>query len=107
VDATLQVGDALFGRLLTAQAFEAERLGDHADRQGPGFASDLRDDRCRAGAGTTAHARGDEHHVAVGQRLGELVTRLLGRVLSLLWIAARTEAAGQLATDADLQMRGR
>ena len=70
----------------------------------PDFARDLGDDRRGAGAGAAAHARGDEHHVAVGQRLGQLVARLLGSILTLLGIAAGTEPTGELAADANLEV---
>jgi len=106
VDPTLEVGYSLLGRLLTAQTLEAERLGDHTDGQRTRLACDLRDDRCGARAGATAHARGDEHHVAVGQRLGQLLAGLLGSVLTLLGIATGAKSASQLAADADLEVCG-
>src|SRR6202022_705968 len=75
VDPRLQVADALFSRLLAAQTLETERLGDGPDRQRAGFSGYLGDDRRSSGSRATAHAGGDEHHVAVGERLGQLVTR--------------------------------
>src|SRR5213076_959994 len=64
-------------------------LGDHAGR---------------AGARAAAHAGGDEHHVGVLDQLGQLRPALVRRVPALGPVAARAEAAGQLAPDVDLDV---
>ena len=94
------------GRLLrvepAARALEAERLGDDADRQRAQVTGDLGDDRRGAGAGPTTHAGGDEDHVRVLERLGDLLRVLLGGALADARVAAGAEAARDLVADADL-----
>ena len=54
--ASISVGHA-------ATAFKIKGLGDHADRQNTHFLGDAGNHWRCAGAGTTAHASGDEQHV--------------------------------------------
>ena len=88
VDAPLQIRGALFRRLLPPQPLEAKRLGDHADGEGARLPRDLRDHGRGAGSRATTHARSDEDHVAVAERLGQLVARLLRRLLPDVRVAA-------------------
>ena len=102
VDPALQVGDAVVGAALPLETLELEGLGDHADGQRPLLAGDLGHRRGRAGAGAAAHAGGDEHHVAVLEQLGQLGTRLLGRLGATSRVAGGAQPAGELGADAHL-----
>ena len=104
VDLLAQALDALVGLHGSAAPLEAEGSGDDADGQRTGGLGDLGDDRGRAGAGPAALAGGDEHHVGTGQRLLDLVAVILGGLSAHLGIAAGTEAAGEIATDVDLDL---
>ena len=105
VDLVLELRAGLLGVQPAAGALEAEGLGHDADGQRAQVAGDLRDDRRRAGAGAAAHARGDEHHVRVLERLGDLLGVLLRGALADARVAARAQAAGDLVADADLVRR--
>ena len=83
----------------------AERLRHDADRQRAGLLGHLGDDRGGAGAGPAAEPGGDEHHVRVDERLGDLLGVLLGRALADRAVAAGAEAAGDLVADPDLVRR--
>ena len=102
IDLALQLLDALFGLLHPAAALKAERLGDDADGQDALLAGDLGHDGRAARAGAAAHAGGDEHHVGILQRLGDLGAALLRALAAHLGIAARALAVGQLLADLDL-----
>ena len=73
-----ELGDAGFGRLDAARAFEGEGAGDHANGQRADFLGDLRHDRRAAGAGAAAHAGGDEDHVGAFEHLVQLFGRFFG-----------------------------
>ena len=92
LDALLRLGHA-------AAALKAEGLRHHTHGEDTGLPRDLRHHRGCAGAGAAAHARGDEHHVGVLQRLGHLVAALLGRLASHVGVGACALAAGELLTD--------
>ena len=100
-----------FGRLLgheaAPRAFPAEGFRDHGDGKRADVLGDLGDDRCGARAGAAAHARRDEDHVRVLQRLVDLLGVLLRGTLADGRIAARPEAARDLVADADLVRRVR
>ena len=82
VDLALELLGGLLGDQLAPGALEGERLGDDADGQRAELLGDLGHDRCRARAGAAAEAGGDEHHVRVAERLGDLLAVLLGRALA-------------------------
>ena len=104
VDRLLQALDALLGLHRAAPALEAERAGDHGDRQGPDAPGDLGDDRGGAGAGAAALARGDEHHVGPGDGLLDLGSVGLSRLAADIGIAAGAEATGQVPSDVELHL---
>ena len=83
-------------------ALEAEGLGDHAHRQDALLPCDLRHHGGCAGAGAAAHTGGDEHHVGILQRLGQLGAALLGGLLAHLRIGACALSVGELLTDLEL-----
>jgi len=99
--------DVFFGDDLALGALEAERLGDHADRQRTELLGNLGDDRRRARSCAAAHARGQEDHVRVAQGFGDLLGILLGRPLTDRCIATGAEPARDLVADADLVGRVR
>jgi hypothetical protein len=76
------------------QALEVERLGDHPDREDAQFASPVVARTARAGAGATAHARGDEDHVSPGQVVADLVDHLLGGGTADIRLRTRAEPFG-------------
>ena len=99
-----QALDALRGGHRATAPLEAERAGDDPDRQRADTASDLGHDGCRARAGATTLAGGDEDHVGALEGLLELVPVLLGGVHADVGVAPGAQAAGQLATDVDLDV---
>jgi hypothetical protein len=76
-DQGVDLGFQLLGRTLRNElalvALEAERLGDHADRERTLLLRELGHHRGTAGPGTATEPCRDEHHVGVGQRLGDLL----------------------------------
>ena len=78
VDMLGKLFDATIGGQHTALAFEVERLGDNTNRQDALLLCRPRNYRRCAGAGATAHASGDEHHVCAGQVIQYLRQRLFG-----------------------------
>ena len=98
----LQLVDAGVGRAAAARAFEAERLGDHADGEDAAVARRLGDDRRRAGAGAAAHAGGDEAHMGAFERRLDLGQRLFGGRLADLRPRAGAEALGDPEAELDL-----
>jgi len=83
-------------------AFEAERLGHHADRQRAGFASQLRNDGRGAGAGAAAHAGGHEHHVRALHDVFQALHVFQSGLATALRIRAGTEAARDVGADGNL-----
>src|SRR3546814_2833790 len=81
-------------RFRSVGAFEMERLGDDADGQHARLARGAGDHRGRAGAGTAAHAGGDEHHVVAAQMVEQLLQRLqIGRAHFELQSLMRSSSA--------------
>ena len=107
IDLRLQLLGRLLGDELALVALERERLRHDADRQGTGVLGDLRDDRRGTRPGPATEARGDEHHVGVGQRGRDLLRVLFRRALAQLRVAAGPETARDLVADADLVRRVR
>ena len=102
VDILIQLVDAaqcLFQTLLT---LKRERTGDNADSQNAHLTGDLRHDRSRARTRTAAHTSGDEYHVRIGQRCGNLLLALFGCLAADLRVRTRALPLGQLFTDLDL-----
>ncbi len=99
IDLALQLLDALFGLLHPAAALKAERLGDDADGQDALLTGDLGHNGRAARAGAAAHAGGDEHHVGILQRLGDLGAALLRTLAAHLGVAAGALTMGQLLAD--------
>ena len=96
--------DALLGLHRAAAALEAEGPGHDADRERTEARGDLGDDRRAAGAGATALAGGDEHHVGALEDLLDLVAVLLGGLAADFRVAAGAEAARELAPDVELDV---
>ncbi len=80
-------------------AFELERLGHHGDRQDAHLASNLCDDRRRAGTGSTTHAGGDEEHVRTLDHLLDAISILHCGLAADLGIRACAESLGYIAAD--------
>ncbi len=96
-----QPGDALLGLAHALAPFEAEGLGDDPHGEGADLLGHLGQDRGRTGAGTAAHAGGDEDQIGTLQRLLKLGTRLFSRFLADHRIATRTQTAGELLPQLD------
>ena len=77
-----------------ARALKAKGRGDDGHREGAKLHGCSRHHRGRAGAGATAHASGDEHHLSALERLFDLLVRLLGSLLAQRGVAARATAMG-------------
>ena len=69
----------------------------------PSSSRQLRHHRRRARAGATAHAGGDEQHVAAGDQLDDAVAIFHRRLAAHFRVGARAQALGDVA--ADLQLR--
>ena len=79
VDILLQLGQAGLGQPHPVRTLEVKGLGHHRNGENALLTDRARDHRRRTGAGTATHAGGDEHHVAAGELVEDLVQRLLGR----------------------------
>ena len=95
---------ALLGLLGAHAPLERERLGHDTDGERAELASDLRDDGCPTGSGSSALAGRDEDHVRALQRLLQLVAALLRSGRSDLRIRAGTQAASRHRADVDLHV---
>ena len=78
IDMGLHLLDAGLGLPHTALTFKVERLGHDTDSQDATFARGAGDHGCGTGACTTAHAGGDEDHVAVGKLAHHSFNAFLG-----------------------------
>jgi hypothetical protein len=72
-------------------ALERKRLGDNRNRKRARRLGDVGDDGCGAGSRATAHARGDEDEVALGERVDNFIARLLGGAVADFGVAAGAE----------------
>ena len=99
VHLVLQLGNAAFRLLHPAAALKAEGLCHHRYGEDIHFLGDLRHDGCAAGAGAAAHTGGDEHHVGVLQRLGNLVAALLRGLAAHFGVRTCALSMGQLLAD--------
>src|SRR6185437_11262001 len=79
--------------------------GHDADGEGAEVLGDLGDDGRRAGAGTATHAAGDEHEVRTLERVEDFVAVFLDGLATDFVPRARTQSAGQLLPDLDLDVR--
>ena len=93
-----QPGDSLLGLAVTLAAFKAKRFGDDAHGEGSHLLGHLRHDRGGAGAGSAAHAGGDEHQISALEGLLQLCPGFLGGLLADHRIATGPQAAGELLT---------
>jgi hypothetical protein len=85
--------------LLVRRAPSNLTLCDHAHGQRAGSLGELRDHRRGAGAGATAPAGRDEHHVRVAHEVGQGLPVLLSGLLADTRVAPRAQASGQPLTD--------
>ena len=82
-----------------------EWLGDNANRQHALFFSNARDHWRCARTGAAAHARGDEHHVAAVDVIGDFVHRFFRRRQTNLRFRTRAEAARDVHAELDDPIR--
>ena len=107
VDLGLELFDARFRLRHAAAAFKTEGLRHDADGQDARLARDLGNNGRAARAGAAAHASGDEDHIGVLERLGDLVAALLGALAADLRVGARALTVRQLFADLDFISGGR
>ena len=88
---------AEFGPL---SAFEGEGPGDHADGEGTDFLGNLRDDGGRASSSSTAHASGDEDHIAALQDLVQFFGGFFRSQFADFGVTTSTKAARGFITNA-------
>ena len=105
VDVLREEREAHLGAARALPAFEEKRLGDHADREGPLLARDLRDDGRRSRARAAAHAGGDEDHVGAVEELLDSLNVLERGLAALVGVGACAEAARDVAADGQLGRR--
>ena len=102
VDAVAQLVEAALRLELPLLALELERLGHDGDRERAELAGEAGDDRRGAGAGATAHAGGDKHHVCPVERLDQLVGVFERRLAPDVGVGAGAKTLRQLAADLNL-----
>ena len=90
----LQFLDAALGHAHAAVAFQAEGLGDDADREDAGLTHRAGDDRRSARAGAAAHAGGDEDHVRARKLFHDLGHGFFGARAADFRLGASAEAFG-------------
>ena len=91
-----------FGDSHASETFEVEGFGYDADGEGAGFFGYLRDSGRGAGAGSAAHAAGDEDHVGFAYDFVEVFPALLGGLGAQFGHTSDALALGELVADADL-----
>ena len=101
VDEGLKLLDAAFGDLHALLTFEAERLGDDADRQHAHLTHGAGDDRRSARSRAAAHAGGDEDHVRSFDLREDLFKRLFGARAADIGFCTRAEALSDARADLD------
>ena len=104
VDLLLEALNPRFGLHRAASALEPERPRHHADRQSPQRLGYLGHHRGAAGAGPTALAGRDEHHVGPLEDLLDLLSVLLCRSPADFGVAPGSETPGKLAPDVELDI---
>ena len=107
VDLGLELFNARFRLRHAAAAFKTEGLRHDADGQDARLARDLGNNGRAARAGAAAHAGGDEDHIGVLERLGDLVAALLGALAADLRVGARALTVRQLFADLNFISGGR
>ena len=91
--------DAVIRDQRALAAFHLERTRDHGHREDAEFLRDLRDHRRRARARATAHAGGDEQHVAAFDHLDDAIAIFHRRLAAHFGIGAGAETLGDVAAD--------
>ena len=99
VDRILEMLDARERVVHALLALKVKRLGHDTDREYPHLFCDARNDRCRTGTGSAAHAAGHKDHVRILQRFRQIFGALLRRFFADLRLCAGTEAARKLLSD--------
>src|SRR5690606_34332064 len=94
VDPVLEVLDAHLGDGHALAALEGKGPGDHGDGENPRLLGHVGDDGRRTGAGATAHAGGDEHHIGALDHIGDTVPVLHGGLAAHIGIGPGAEAPG-------------
>jgi len=94
VDVLPHLGDAELGLAHALPAFEEEGLGDDANCQGTGCASELAQDGCGTRSSSTTHAAGHEDEVGVVHRARYFFPVLVDGLLPDLRPRASAQSAG-------------
>jgi hypothetical protein len=94
-----QLGNPMIRHEQALVALHLEGLRDHGHRQNAKLLRHLRDDRCCPGARATAHAGGDEQHVATLDELDDAIAVLPRRLAPDLRIGACAQPLGDVASD--------
>ena len=94
------------GLLMALAPLEFERLGDHCNGQGPSSDARLAMTGAAPGAGATAQARRDKHHVGAVERLYELVRALERCLSSHVRVGSSAEALGEFAANLHFHRSG-
>ena len=99
VDVLAQTFDGFQSLVVPLTTFKLERHGDDAHGQNTGALGNLRDDGRRAGARTTTHTRGNEHHIRTCERLLDGRSALLRSLLTNLRVPAGAQTSRELGAD--------
>ena len=94
IDAFGQQTNTFVGDLHALATFERERTGHHRNGEDAHFLGHFGNDRRSTGTGTTAHARGDEHHVGALQHFSDTLAVFQGSLTTDLRVRAGTQALG-------------
>ena len=102
IDMLLQFLDTGIGDPRPFVALELKRLGDDPDRKHALLAGEPGDHGSGSGAGSAAHAGGDEHHIRAGHVLGDFVHRFLRRGAPDIGPGTGAEAVGDVVAELNL-----
>ena len=102
VNLALEVGNALFGNIIAAAAFESERFGDNTNSQGASLFCAFSHDVGSPRASTTAHAGRNKDHIRTFEEICQLVLIFLGRFLTDFRIGTCAESSRYFFTNLDL-----
>ena len=99
IDMLLQFSESLHCDSQTLFPLEREGTSDNSNRENPQFPGNLRHYGSAARARTTAHTRGNKHHISASQSIGDTFSILHRCGATNFRVSACTKTLGNVATE--------